>query len=103
MPATILEIPLRPVLALVRVVRNREAYMPQVGRDTPVLKVDQNNVLGREESGDELAAKKMADHILACCGIGSEEARSTVEKAGKAWDQPGCEFLSTDCLRAQIS
>jgi hypothetical protein len=94
-----LDIPLRAALALSRLVRDREAYTPQIHPNTPVLHVNPTGLLGREEAGEELAAKNLADKLLTCCGVGVDEAHAMVERAGKGWDQPGLEIFTTDCLR----
>lgn len=98
-----IDIPLRPVLALARIVCNREAYEPEIDSCAPGLQVRPSDLLGREELGEERAAVKIADEILACCEMNAEQARSIVEKGGQEWDHPGIDLFSTDHLRDQLS
>ena len=70
--------------------------------DTPQLKVNPEDLLGREEAGEEQAAKVIVDVVLACSSMTVEEARVVVETAGKGWDQPGVDMFSADDLCAQL-
>lgn len=98
-----LDIPRRSILALTRLMSHSKAYRPKIHKDTPTLRVLPTELLGREEAGEELAAKKIANSILTCLGMEVEGARRIVEMAGKNWDQPGPEIFSTDCLRGPLS
>lgn len=87
------------MLALAQIIRNREAYKPQISTKTPVLQLAASDILGKEESGEEQAARGIAKSILACYELSDEEALALVQKGGIDWDQPDTRVFSTDRLR----